>query len=210
MKNKKALALCSVLVLAVLCAFSPPGVTFSKQAHFFPATNETVSTASAALIDAGSGVFADDDSLPADDTAGLHFFPVHETTGMELHFAIDGTLAETATARIYRAFPITTGRFNATARGWTYRHLCDVSLVGSAQELGTFSQEIGAALRWTSVTVTSDAGLLPSGTRTMNGLTTNAAGSLVIDPLCAPYIIVQTRIGTCDGVAVFASDWTSN
>lgn len=206
-KSKVLLGL-SLLAVAILAAFAPPaGVVFSKEGFIYPANPRSASTASAALVAAGSGDFADDATIPTSD--GLHILRVNETTGLELHFAISGTLGQNATARVYRALPVRLTQGDIQSAGWTYRHICDVSLTGSAQALGEFGEEVGTDLRWASVLVTSsaDGGL---STRAINGTTTNAAGSLFIDPVCAPYIIVQTRIGTCASVAVYASDWTRN
>ena len=180
----------------------------SNQAFLLNQSN-AVSTSNNALVDAGAGVFADALSLTAATAAnGLFYFDVNEATGLELHFAMTGALASTGTARVMRVIPIRAGE-NTRQAQFTFRHLCDLSLVASSQT-GVASGVTVAAQRWASATVSSDAGLTPLGTRTLNGLTTTAAGSVVIDPMCAGQIVVQVKIGTCTDIVVYPSNWTRN
>lgn len=207
--NKIGVLLAGMATLAML-AFAPPGVTFSKAGYLYPANPGVASTSNNALVAAGTGIFADALAITTGTAAnGLHAFEVHETTGLELHFALSGVLNTTATARVYRAIPVTTGRTSDQPISWTFRHLCDVSLTASAQSR-CISGIVVEDNRWANVTVSSDAGLQPLGTRSLNGTTTNAAGSLFIDPICAQFVVVQTKIGTATDVSVFASDWTRN
>lgn len=189
-------------------------IIISKRAAIYPATSGGTSTSATALVAAGESPFVDGTAFLDTTTAGIHVFNTDEITGLELHFSLASIKNGTATARIFRAIPAFTSQANATAFGspsqWTYRHLCTVSLVASVQ--GSVTSGVltdgTKAERWASVTVSSDAGLAPTGTRTMNGTTTDAAGSLVIDPLGAPRIVVQTCIGTADSVTCYANDWT--
>lgn len=170
--------------------------------------SQVPSTSNNALVDAGAGVFADALSLTAATVAnGLFYFTV-PLTGLELHFAMTGALASSGTARVMRVLPFKTAS-SASNQQFTFRHLCDLSLVASSQT-GVASGVTVAAQRWASATVSSDAGLTPLGTRTLNGLTTTAAGSVIIDPLCAGLIVVQTKIGTCTDIVVYPANWTRN
>jgi len=200
---------CALVAVACMLAFAPPGVTFSKQSYIYGPVSGDMSSYSSALDAAGSGGAADSLTLSATNPAtGRNVFDVHETTGLELHFALTGALNTTATARVFRAIPVTSSQLSTDPVQWTYRHICDVSLTASAQT-GTGSGITKGTQRWASIVVTADAGAMAS-TRVVNGTTTNAAGSLFIDPVCAPRIVVQTRVGTATDVTVFASDWTRN
>ena len=213
MKNKSYFVIAGLFIVAFLAAFAPPGVTFSKEGYAYPALpTATESSSTDALYDTGEGP-TDDGSLAATNVVtGFYVFDVHETTGIELHFAMEGATGVTGTARVWRAIPIMGSQFpstNGTVTQWTYRHLCDVSLTASAQE-GSAAGFVKSTHRWASVVVTADAGLSPLGSRAMNGLTTNAAGSLVIDPMCAPRIVVQVRRATASSIVPLALDWTRN
>lgn len=188
-----------------------PTTQVNSNRAFINSTNATASTSNSALVDAGAGVFADTLTLPAATVAnGLFYFSVNDTTGLELHFAMTSALSVAATARIMRVIPLQVAD-NNTSRQWTFRHLCDIDLTASSQT-GVASGDVVVAQRWASAAITSgkDAGLTPLGTRTMNGLTTTAAGSVVIDPLCAPQVVVQIKRGSATDVVVFPSNWTRN
>ena len=164
----------------------------------------------AALPVAGAGVASDRITAQASSTAsGVFMFDMHEGMGLELHFASREAsgASETSTARIFREIALCDG-INDNPRQWTYRHLCDVNLVASTNQDGKEDGAVDEEFAWCIPTVGNDAGLTPVGTRTMQGLTTGAAGSVIIDPVCASRIMVVCRKGTCQGVTVLASKWT--
>lgn len=162
------------------------------------------------LPNAGAGVAADRITAQATDVAsGVFMFDMHEGMGLELHFASteDSVTGENATARVFREIVLAVD-INSNPVQWTYRHLCDVALVASTVQYGVASGAMDAAVTWCIPTVSNDAGLEPVGTRVMQGLTTQSAGSVIIDPVCASRIMVVCRKGTCQGVTVLASKWT--
>lgn len=178
---------------------------FSKSGGLAPAPGGDFSTFEDALDDAGAGFAIDTDENPASNSStGWHVFPLGETTGLDVHFAISGTTGETAIANAFRVIPV---RNAAGSRiGWTFRHLGTIALTASSQAI---SDTIGNGY-WATVAVSSDAGLAPLGTRAVNGTTTTAAGSLWVDPLCAGYLAIQTSVGTADSVGVYAMEWTAS
>lgn len=201
----------SLFAVAMLAAFAPPGVVFSPSSYLYTADGGTTESSSTdALITTGTAPIEDSTTLVATDiTTGIHVFRVHETTGLELHFGMEGALGVTGTARVWRAIPVNTSQSSqGTVSQWTYRHICDVSLTGSAQA-GTGSAIVRSTLRWATIALTAsaDGGL---STRVVNGTTTNAAGALYVDPVCAPYVVVQVKRDTASGVMPLAFNWTKN
>lgn len=211
MKNRnKYIAAASILILAILAAFAPPGVVFSPQTHLAPPSSIVDESSSTdALIVTGTSPIIDGPLVSTDIVTGIHVFRVHETTGLEIDFALEGALGVTGTARVWRAIPITAGQsIDDPVSQYTYRHICDVSLTASAQA-GVSAGVVRNTLRWSSIIVTSsaDGGL---STKAVNGTTLNAAGSLFVDPVCAPYIVVQVKRDTASGVMPLAMNWTRN
>lgn len=210
MKNMKIWALLAGLSVLAVLGFAPPGVTFSNSGYLYPSeTGISESSSTDTLIVTGEGVTDDGTLAASDSTTGIYVFDIHETTGLELHFALEGAAGVTGTARVWRAIPVRAGPRTSSGTQWTYRHLCDVSLIASSQE-GVASGVVGSTFKWATVSVTSDAGLSPLGTRTLNGTTAGAAGSLFVDPLCASNLVVQVKRDTASGIKVLASDWTRN
>lgn len=211
MKTKVLLGL-SLFAVSVLAAFAPPGVVFSPQTFLAPPVGVTSESSSTdALIATGTAPIEDGVLVTNDAATGIHVFRVHETTGLELHFGLEGALGVTGTARVWRAIPVTSAQnVSDPVVQWTYRHVCDVSLTASAQTgVGTTGHVVPSTFRWASVVVNSsaDGGL---STRAVNGTTTNAAGSLFVDPVCAPIIVVQVKRDTASGIVPLAMNWTKN
>ncbi len=192
------------------------GSTFpiSKPGKLLPAlglsTHAQYTDSTTALPVAGVGVAADRiTGQQSNTTTGVFMFDVHEGTGLELHFASreDSVTGETSEARVFREIAIAVDS-NSNPVQWTYRHLCDIALTASLAQLGVSGGVIDDALYWCVPTVSADAGLSPSGTRVMQGATAGAAGSVIIDPVCAGRIMVVCRKLTSAGVTVYGSKWT--
>lgn len=173
-------------------------------------THSQYSASSTALPNAGAGVAADSlTQQSSNTTTGVFMFEMSEGMGLELFFASreDSATGETSTARIFREISICAAT-NDNPGQVTYRHLCDVALTASATHIGIVGGLVDDSFAWCIPVTSNDAGLDPVGTRTLQGLTTTEAGSVVIDPLCAGRIMVVTRIGTSAGVAVYAQKWS--
>lgn len=174
------------------------------------ATHALYTASTTALPLAGAGVAADSlAQQTSNTTTGVFMFEMSEGMGLELHFASreDSVAGETSDARIFREISICSPTSDNPGQV-TYRHLCNVSLAASTGQVGVASGLVDDALYWCVPTVSSDAGLTPTGTRVMQGLTAGAAGSVIIDPVCAGRIMVVCKIGTSAGVTVYASKWT--
>lgn len=168
---------------------------------------------SAALPVAGDGYAADSLTAQQSDLDnGVYLFDTSECMGLELHFSAVGLAGVTATARVFRELVTSTSDNTvSSSTSFTYRHLCDISLAASSAQAGTGSGSSsvpGANDKWCVPTITSDAGLSPSGTRVLQGTTAGAAGSVVIDPLGASRVLVVLAVGSADYVGVHANKWT--
>ena len=173
-------------------------------------THSDYSASSTALPNAGAGVAIDSvTQQTSNTTTGVFMFEMSEGMGLELFFISreDSTTGETSTARIFREISICPATSDNPGQV-TYRQLADVALTASATHLGVAGGLVDDNCAWCIPTVGNDAGLTPVGTRTMQGLTTTEAGSVVIDPLCAGRIMVVTRIGTSAAVAVYAQKYS--
>jgi len=183
---------------------SKPGTV--RPANGFAFGDESAS--STALPVAGAGVAADAITQQASSTsAGTFLFSMPEGMGLELHFAIKDAAGETATFRIFRELALATN-IDGNPSQVTYRHLCDLTVTASTAQTGHASGVVADTYFWGVPVISTDAGLAPNGTRVMQGATAGAAGSVVIDPLCAGRIMVVGKIGTAAGFKVLASAYT--
>lgn len=183
----------------------------SKAGILIPANGLTFaleSSSNTALPVAGAGVAADSLTQQVSDiNAGTFLFSMPEGTGLELQFAITDNTGETATFRVFREIALVATP-NASPSQFTYRHLCDLTVAASTAQAGIASGSVLNTAYWGVPTITSEAGLSPNGTRVMQGTTAGAAGSVIVDPVCAGRIMVVGKIGTAAGFRVFAQAWT--
>lgn len=168
----------------------------------------TMSTFNGALVDAGSGIFADRLGPPQDDaTNGLYVFDTDECTGLDI--AIVLTAAAQGLAGTFRVMLAVCLNPKAAPEDqhWHFHHLYDGTCTSSAQT-GVANGVFGTGVRWATLAQVADGGLLPLGTRIMTGTTLNAASRLIADPVCWPRLCIQIARGANTSACALSGKWT--
>lgn len=168
-----------------------------------------LTTFAGALTDEG----ADSITAPVTDlTNGWFLFPMQNGAGHDLRVFGTGSAGGSWQGRLWTVNRLKrVGMPRGGPPHWVKTPHCDLLGTLSSNAIGVAGGQLPATYRWaTGVTVPSDGGLLPYGTRVMqHGIATQAKSRIIIDPVCAQFSLLQLRLngGGTTGLGAVMFPW---
>ena len=171
-------------------------------------TPATLSTYNGALTDEGA------DSLTAPTTdlaAGWFCFPMQNGTGLDIRIFGTGASGAAWNGRLWTVNRLT--KIGSDRRGapnhWCKTPAGDISGTLSSNATGCAGGIIDANTRWaTGITISGDGGLAPLYTREMRSTSpTQARSRLIVDPVCAQFVLLQLIRNAATGIGAVAFPW---